>query len=174
MSWLKSLYVTPPPIVYDFQAAPETGPFIAFKIGTIAPKGYDTKLGMNSSFLMNYGGLRVATVTISYFGYSPENSVALNYAMQNAQLISSSLEKTTIQQALSLQGYVYQHKNPVLNLTYLLESKYQPRADFDFYLGFVETTSDDDGFILTTKITGDVTVGEDVIHTENIVAPYPP
>lgn len=168
VAWIKGLYVSPPPIVYDFQAFPETGPWIAFKIGTIVQKGYDSQLGLNSDYQMVYGGLRIATITISYFGYSPENSVNLNYAMQNASLIRSSLEKNNIQQTFNDAGYAYLHKENIHNSTYLLESKYQPRADFDFYLGFFEEQTDDEGYINSAKFEGDISGN----HVEAIVDPF--
>lgn len=144
------------PILYDYQALPATGPFVTCKIGSIVSKSYDSKLGFNQSNLLESGGLRQATITVSYFGYSPENGSSNNYAPQSASMISDSLELSSVQGAFKAQGLAYLHKNPVQQLTYLLESKYQPRADFDFYLGFVAKEVDNLSWIERVTVTGDI------------------
>lgn len=163
----------PVPVIYDFQALPASGPFVAFRIGSIISKSYDTKLGFNSSGVMVSGGLRIATITVSYFGYNPENGTPNYYGPQNASLISDSLEKTSVQTAFNAQGFAYLHKNPVQQLTYLLESKYQPRADFDFYLGFVSTSVDDIGWIERARITGQIRAGSITENIQRIVPEVP-
>ena len=162
--------IQPIPIMYDYQALPATGPFVTYKIGTVVSKGYDTSLGFNSSYLFNKGGLREATITISYFGYSPENGVSNNYAPQSASRISDSLELPSVQGAFNAQGLAFLHKNPIQQLTYLLESKYQPRADFDFYLGFVANEIDNLSYIESVTVTGTVHAGNE---TETIIEDIP-
>lgn len=169
VSWIRGLYGPTFPVIYDWQAAPESGPYVAFRIGSTVSKGYDSKLGLDGAFMMNVGGLRQSTIGITYFGYSPENGIALNYCEQNACRISDSLELTSVQQAFSQLGFAYMHKNPVQNLTYRLESKYQPRADFEFFLGFVAKQTDDNSYIETVKVTGQITAGSVTEDFEEIV-----
>lgn len=154
VTWIRSIYGPTFPVIFDWQPYPESPPFVAFRIGDTESKSYDTQLGVDNLNLMHVGGLRQSTITISYFGFYPEASVAINYAMQNACRISNSLELTTVQRILGAAGFAYLHKNPVQNLTYPLESKYQPRADFDFYLGFAEQQTEDIGTIERVTVTG--------------------
>jgi len=83
----------------------------------------------------------------------------------------NALEKQTVHDQLAASGIAILEKNDVQNLTGMLETIFEERASFDFFIGFADNVEDDLGIIesveltgqLSGGITGDIIVGPTVI-----------
>lgn len=139
-------------------------PCACIRVNNVQKLGWDELREIDDANIATFGGQRRATVNISYFGQNPIQGVVNAY---------NSLEKQTVIDALSADGIAILEKNDVQNLTNMLETKFEPRADFDFYIGFADNFEDDLGIIETVELSGEYTggqtgtlnVGPDIIGT---------
>lgn len=128
---------------------PETYPYATIRLGTIIQVGHDELRDIDEdTCLANIGGQRRGTVSINFFGPRPFENVMKAY---------NSLEKMSLIDTFYAAGFSILEKNDVQNLTGMLETKFEERASFDFFIGFAENIEDDLGIIETVDLTATVT-----------------
>lgn len=138
-------------VIFSDQNAPRPVdyPYAVIRLDSIIQLGYDEVREIDvDTNLATIGGQRRATVNIDYFGPRP---------MENIMKAFNSLEKRSLNDIFYDAGIAYTEKNDVKNLTAMLETKYEERASFDFYIGFAENFEDDLGVIESVEFTGSVT-----------------
>lgn len=128
---------------------PDSLPYIVFRVGSIRNVGQDESRGVDgdNSDLMTTIGQRVATVTIDYFGPKP---------MEGLSRCFDSLAKRSALDIFESAGLAVLQKEAMQNLTGMLETKFEERARFEFYVGLLATEEDDQGVIETFELTGTI------------------
>lgn len=121
-------------------------PFATIRMGNFVKLGWDELRDFDSeTCIAQMGGQRRATVEINFFG---DNSFT------EMSKIYNSLEKFSIISYFSQNGIGLGDKNSVQNLTTVLESKWEERAFFDFFILYADNYEDDTGIIETVEIDG--------------------
>lgn len=144
-------------VIHAHQNAPRKGenddlyPYAVIRLDSFQQIGWDELREIDDNNIATFGGLRRGTVSISVFGEG-----ALEYATQ----ASNSLEMQTYIDLLSAAGIAILEKSSVQNLTAMLETKYEPRADFDFFIGYADNVEDDLGIIEKAELSGTVKGGK--------------
>jgi hypothetical protein len=116
---------------------------------------------MDADGIAAFAGQRGATVSVHYFGDNPMGPIMQAY---------SSLEKQTVLDQLYASGIAVQSKEPIQNVSAALETRFDPHATFDFYIGMSENNLDDVGVIEKVQLTGEVDEGiEKVIIGPKII-----
>jgi len=138
-------------------------PYAVVRLDTMVKIGWDEVREIDpDTNIATIGGQRRMTVSVSYFGPKPLEEIAKAY---------NALEKQTVHDQLAASGIAILEKNDVQNLTGMLETIFEERASFDFFIGFADNVEDDLGIIesveltgqLSGGITGDIIVGPTVI-----------
>lgn len=136
-------------------------PYATLKIESVMPASWDEFRGVDNDGISSMGGQRRATVSVNYYGANPMDEMAKAV---------NALDKETVTDAFRAAGIAVWQKNSSQNLTGLLETKNEPRAFFDFFIGFAENYEDDTGLIETVEsLTGDVdgvTVGPITVESD--------
>lgn len=100
------------------------------------------------------------TVTVDFFGKKPAPGDH-STLMEKAAQAHFSLSTQAIRDKFSAIGVAILQINPTQNLTGMLETIFEERARFEFYIGFAETREENVGYIETVKIDAQVN-GEDL------------
>ena len=137
-------------VIFSDQNSPRPPdyPYAVIRLNNAGQIGYDEMRALDQNGIATIGGQRRATVYIDYFGPQP---------FENLMKASNSLEKETNVDFFYAAGIAYLTKNDVQNLTAMLETKYEERASFDFYIGYAENFEDDVGLIESAELTGSIT-----------------
>lgn len=147
-------------VIFADQGAPvPTAPFATIKLGTLVPVGHDHRLGYTDPGAPAYMtqsmcGDRKLTVSVNVFG-----SGAMDYARAGA----NALSKETVRDPLNVAGLAPAAGVPeVRELTGLLDTGFEERAQFDamFFLG--ETYTDTMPVIERVSGEGTLEYPEDV------------
>lgn len=121
-----------------------------FKILTTLPYGIDGyRIPDADTNLALLVGSRIATLTVSYIGEDAIEKASRIYA----ELYSERAKTYFNERFLSVVN-----REPVKNLTALLDTEYAERADFDFRLSYFDEQEEDLGSI--ESITVDATISE--------------
>lgn len=129
-------------------------PYATLKVESLVAWSTDDFRGTDDDGITSMGGQRRATVSVNFYGKDPMGEIAKAI---------NGLGKETINDVFRAAGFAVWQKNSGQNLTGMLETKNEPRAYFDFYIGLAENYEDDTGLIeevdnLTGTIDG-LTVG---------------
>jgi len=152
-------------VIFADQNSPRpSDPYAVIRIGTISQLGQDELREIDpDTLLATTGGQRRATISVDYFGSN---------ALENIMKASNSLEKWSLVDTFNTAGIAFIEKNDIQNLTAMLETKYQQRANFDFFIGFAENVEEDLGIIEEVELTGNVTAdGKDLDIDKVTVGP---
>lgn len=122
-------------------------PYATVKIGTVIQEGTDELRDFDDDGIATFGGQRRATVSVNFFG--PE-------AIEGATQAFNSLEKQTVKWIFERAGLAILQKNSVQNVPAMLETKFEERAVFDFFIGFADNVQDDIGVIEKVELSGEV------------------
>lgn len=123
-------------------------PYATIRIMDYRRVGWDgIRMKDLSNNIANIGGQRQATVRVECFG---------NNAVSMASQAVTSLSKRTVLDLLSVAGVAVQDKNPVQNLTAMLETVFEERAVFDFNIGLADSVEDDLGVIEKVELAGEI------------------
>lgn len=157
------------PVIYSYQNAPRPNlpVYAVVSIDSIIKYGWDEIREIDVNKIGNLGGQRRATIGVHYFGPNPMQEISKAY---------NSLEKRSILDVLLTNGIAVWDKNPIQNVTGMLETAFQDHAFFDFYIGFAENYKDDLGTIEQVELTGEYegvngefVNGPDLITQEEII-----
>ncbi len=145
------------PVIYADQSSPRPNyPYAVLRLESIVKVGWDELRSLDDQNIATYGGQRRGSVSIDYFGNNP---------VQEMTKAANSLEKQSILDLFSSGGIAIQEKNEVLNLTRILETDFEPRASFDFFIGFADNYEDDLGIIESVEIAGEMDEGNFTVTT---------
>lgn len=129
----------------------------AFNIINVSPFGVDGYRNVNTDTNLSLlAGSRIATISVDYTGVS---------AIDKASRIYAELYSERANIYFNGLGIAIAGREPIKDLTGLLDTEFQERADFDFYIRYFDTTSVDLGSIETVVV--DETIDE-VTYTETI------
>lgn len=138
-------------------------PYFSFKITTPGAKnGDDSQSYSGSGTIFGRGGDR--KMTVSFHCYAVDQETAFNYMA----LWQGSLELWQTQVNLRAAGIAVWIIGTVADLSKLLNTGYEGRAQLDVQFGIVSNLGEDLGVIQTTDITGEVSNGD----TETTVGPF--
>jgi len=144
-------------VIYADQSSPRPNyPYAVLRLESIVKVGWDELRSLDDQNIATYGGQRRGSVSIDYFGNNP---------VQEMTKAANSLEKQSILDLFSSGGIAIQEKNEVLNLTRILETDFEPRASFDFFIGFADNYEDDLGIIESVEIAGEMDEGNFTVTT---------
>lgn len=143
-------------VVFSDQAQPRLDyPYATIRLDSIQRNGWDEIRSIDPvTNIATIGGQRSATVSIQYFGLNPMEQISKAY---------NSLEKITVLDALSAGGIAIIQKNPIQNLTAMLETIFENRATFDFFIGYAENVEDDLGVIESAELSGEIQGNKTVV-----------
>lgn len=129
-------------------------PYATVQIDSAIKWSSDETRGTDGEGITAMGGQRRATVSVNFYGKNPMDEIgkAIN-----------ALGTESVRAAFRDSGFAVWVENPGQNLTGLLETRNEPRAFFDLFIGFAENFEDDTGLIekvenLTGEVSG-ITVG---------------
>lgn len=148
-------------VIIEDQNAPRPDyPYASFRISNINKIGFDEIRSIDSDTdVLNIGGQRRATVEINYFGQDSLSNLTKAY---------NSLEKQSLIDTFYVAGIAYLEKNDVQNLTDMLETKYEDRSYFDFYIGFADNIEDNVSIIESVSFTSNITSQGKDLDTDKI------
>lgn len=136
-------------------------PYATLQVDTVLQHSWDETRRTDAEGITSMGGQRRATVSVNYYGDDPMDQIAAAI---------SAMDKETVTDLFRAAGISVWQKNPGQNLTGLLETRNEPRASFDFFIGFAENYEDDTGLIETVEdLTGQVdgeTVGPITVEVD--------
>lgn len=137
------------------QGAPRPAlPYMSFKITTPAYKTGDDDARVVSGTTYNVGGQR--RMTVSFHSYAVEHEDAYNYM----GLLQSSFETQSIQEVLRRAGVAVWVIGTVADLSQLLNTGYESRAQMDVTFGIAANITEDLGEIDTVEVTGTITTDQ--------------
>lgn len=113
-------------------------PYATIKIDSLLNWSWDENRSLDADGIMTMGGQRRATVSVNFFGKNH---------MDEISKAANGLEKENVRAAFKAAGFAVWGKNSMQNLTAMLETKNEPRAFFDFFIGLAENYEDDVGII---------------------------
>ena len=147
------------PVIFSDQNAPRPAyPYATIRMNSIVKIGWDEIREINpQTNIATIGGQRRATISVNYFGTKPLEEISKAF---------NSLEKQTVQDQLAASGIAIQEKNDIQNLTAMLETVFEERSFFDFFIGLADNVQDDLGIIETVELTGQLsggTIGDVII-----------
>lgn len=144
-------------VIYADQAAPRPNyPYAVLRLESIVKVGWDELRSLDNNNVATYGGQRRGTVSVDYFGADP---------VQELSKATNALERQTILDLFADNGIAIQEKNEVLNLTRVLETEFEQRASFDFFIGFADNYEDDLGIIESVEVEGEMNEGSETVTT---------
>ena len=140
------------PVYWEFQSAPRPGvyPYATLRLDSMRKIGWDeVRISETDPYTLMtpVGGQRVMTVMCNFFG---------QYPMQLAQQAFTSLGLETVKNYFSTRDLSILDRLAVTNISSPLETEFDLRASFDFYVGFADNQLDDIGIIERTVIDGTV------------------
>lgn len=123
-------------------------PYATLKLNTVIPTSWDETRRTDAEGITAMGGQRRATVTVNFYGENPMDEMAKAV---------NALDRETMTDFFRASGIAVWVKNSSQNLTGMLETRNEPRAFFDFLIGFPENYEDDTGLIEKVEdLEGDV------------------
>ncbi len=136
------------------QKMEESAEHCLFNILSVKPVGIDgyQKINFETNLSLLVGN-RIATVNIVYIG---------NYALEKSSRIYNALYTDSTTSYFQSHKMAIVRREPIKDLTNLLDTDFQQRADFDFYLRFNEETEEDRGSIEHIVIDGNVSDDVDI------------
>lgn len=153
-------------VIFSEQNAPRPNyPYAVIRLDSYRRVGYDSWEGVDPiTKTMSVGGQRQMTVTVDYFGAKPapgEHSTLFEETVKAHR----SLQKDSVLIELGKAGIAVQVIEDIQNLTQLLETIFEERTSFDFFIGIAENYRDNVGYIHDVTFQGTV--------NENQQPPYP-
>lgn len=144
---------------------PGVAPYFAFKLTTPGAKSGDDSQYHVSGTTFGRGGNR--KMTVSFHCYAREQETAYNLMA----LWQGSLELFATQAALKAAGVAVWIIGGVADVSQLLNTGYEGRAQLDVQFGVASNLTEDLGEIDTVQISGEVENGEVTINVPSFTAP---
>jgi hypothetical protein len=134
-------------VIYADQNGPRPSfPYAVLRLSDFVKTSKDEIRQINPARgIYEVGGERRLTAAVDYFGNNPIQEITKAY---------NSLEKRDIVELLITANLAVIDKNPIQNLTAVLETEYEPHSFFDFFLGLTDNIEDDLGIIESVQTTG--------------------
>ena len=123
-------------------------PYATFKIinGPVR-EGWDDET-MDENMQLEFSGTRILTVSINYYG---------QYALQGLALLQSRLQFPSIRDILMGKNLVYVSDSGVRDISLLLETQTETRAQMDLTMRYLDVSVDvDTGAIESVEIEGKI------------------
>lgn len=135
-------------VIFSDQDAPKPFPypFATVRLINISKIGQEELRGVDQDDVFRSVGQRKLSVSVNFFGDDP---------MEEARSLFDSLGKESVQHKFRSVGFAVLDKGTIQNLTTMLETKFEPRSQFDLFLGYTEEIYDDLGIIEKVKLTGE-------------------
>jgi hypothetical protein len=146
-------------------------PYFTMKFtGPAGKQGDDSRQNVRDNLghpttIVNIGGQRKVTVSFQSYGNSHEE--AYNFMA----LWQSSLELEGVQADLRASGIAVWLNGSVADLSALLQTGYEGRAQMDVEFGVAANLTEDQGAIETINIQGNIDTGNDVIEVVLVQVP---
>ena len=135
-------------------------PYFSFKLTTPAAKEGDDSLEYVSGTTYNRGGQRQMTISFNCYSVTAEESY------KYMALWQSSLETDTVQEILRAKGIAIWLVGGVADLSKLLNTGYEGRAQMDVTFGIASNIVEDLGRISQVEIEGTVEAdGDEITQT---------
>lgn len=132
-------------------------PYFSFKLTTPAAKTGDDAMEYVTAETFNRGGER--KMVVSFHCYAPEQEQAYNFMAQ----WQAALELQTIQAILRSAKIAVWTIGGVADLTQLLNTGYEARAQMDVQFGIASNLAEDLGSIETVEIQGQVDTDVEIV-----------
>lgn len=128
-------------------------PYVMLKLITGPLRGGHDEIRQPTPGTYKVCGMRGITVSVNVFGEK---------ALELAAQLQTSLEKITVQEALRSAGLSFIRAEAVTDLTVLMETRFDTRANLDAMFAYAENVDDNVGTIehvaVKNLITGESTV----------------
>lgn len=144
-------------------------PYFSFKMVTAAAKvGDDHMTQTPGSSVVGRGGQRKMSVSFHCYGVEKEDALSLMALWQG------SLELNSVQESLRRAGVAVWTIGNVADLSSLLNTGFEARAQMDCSFGIASNLTEDQGYIQTIDITGSVKLEDgatDITTTTQVPKP---
>ena len=155
-----------PVIYYNPNAPRPTVPYVTLYLNSITAVNQDYSYpNADSMGVINMKGDRNFTLQVQAYGGEPLN------VLENMR---SSLQKVTILDALRTAGIAFYQSLTITDITELVDSKFERRAQMDILFGIGQTYTDNPGYFNTVVVDETIlNVDETIVYedTITIVAP---
>lgn len=161
--------------IYDWVSANTTGtnrilwrnqnvsrpevPFIDMSINPISKEAHDFVFKPEDGQDADVKGNRRFTLNIQHFGQG-------GYDRLNG--LRNSLETTAGREKLTDAGISFIDDDGILDLSELVDTRFEPRYSMDLFFYFMEIYTTDTGQIDTVKVGGDHKIGDDTVYQDII------
>jgi hypothetical protein len=133
------------PVLWLYPNAPRpTTQYVTLLISSFVQIGRDwNNSPTTTSGIGNFVGDREFTLQVQAYGDTP---------MQVLENLRTSLQKTSVLSALNAAGIVYVNWNPILDITDLVDSRYEQRCTMDLLFRLAQKYTDNLGFIANVEL----------------------
>lgn len=134
------------PVIFADQNGPRPSfPYAVIRISDVVKTSHDEIRQITPVGIYEVGSERRATIAVNYFGANPIQEISKAY---------NCLGREEINQLFIASNIALIDKNPIQNLTAVLETEFEPHSYFDFFLGFTDNVEDDLGIVESVQTTG--------------------
>lgn len=133
-------------------------PYATLLIGVIQPIGQDYLGDVNEDGARIIRGTRELTVSVAVY---EKPSAHPNEAAMKAEAMRNSLRKQSVRHDFADKGIVYVDDFGVQDLTQLIDTTFEGRAEVDLLFRTTSEIEDDVGFIQTVEVEGEISKTED-------------
>lgn len=134
-------------------------PFIDMQINPISKESYDVIFKPKDGQDADVKGNRRFTLNIQHFGFG-------GYDRLNG--LRNALETTAGREKLTNAGISFIDDDGILDLSELVDTRFEPRHSIDLFFYFMETYATDAGQIDTVKVGGEHNIEDDTIYQDII------
>lgn len=162
--WVSSLQISRPVIWYYPNAPRPERSYISLNISTFNQMGWDyIPRPTDNPGNVILKGDREFTLSVQAYGEQP---------MQTLELVRTSLQTESVRSYLRSNGLVYFGKESIIDITTLLDSRYEQRASMDLFFRIGQEYADMLGTIATVEVTEQFfNAAEVLIFDETYIVP---
>ena len=150
------------PVILYYENAPRpTTNYVTIDISTFIQIGQDyTPRPLDNPGIVEQIGDREFTVNIQAYGGNPIGVL---------EILRTSLQKQTVLDTLRANGIVFAQQFQILDITELVNTRFEKRATMDILFRMGQTYGDELGSIETVEILEEFLQGETVVISEEVV-----
>lgn len=160
-TWVKAQLPPTFPVIMYYENAPRpTTSYVTINMNTFIQIGEDyTPRPTDNPGNVEMVGDRQFTINLQAYGFD---------SMGILETLRSSLQKQTVLDTLRANGIVFFQQFQILDITDLVNTKFESRATMDILFGIGQTETDSLGSIDTVEIHEELYQGPDLVFEQTI------
>ena len=166
-NWAKLVLPVNTPVIMYYENAPRPPQnYVTINISSYVEIGedYTPRPKINAGDVEQVGD-REFTVQLQAYGGD---------AMGTLETLRYSLQKQTILDTLRVNGLVFAQQFPIVDITELVNSRFEPRASMDVLFRMAQTYGDTLGTIATVEIREQFLQGSVIVYDKTVTIPPTP